>query len=318
MPTTAQSRKYSRRLVVVLLLLPLSFFPYVVSWRQDSVAEQMQNQLCCQFVEAICANDLLAARRSLRHLDCWLTDPPKSCWRDNKGGTCAPHLFDKADLHYWRNQIFYKNLADSLSVQGDGDDQSLSRLSQAVHRQVSKGSPLPFALPEPQEIWTGGKGWCDQQAWLLCCLAYQQGFDPLIVYLCDPLTGVSHHTVCELRKNGRVWFADPLHHLLIADESTATLAAKPEYAAKLWDEHPEVPPLLAARLYWMPAEAEDYCPRHRALSLQIHQILGDSFPRCGEAPALRLQRYPADLHVQKWFVPFRIRRLYLGLGQGTF
>ncbi len=317
MPNTRKPRSHWPRLLLVLMLL-IPILPYFLSWCQAASNNQAQKSNLCQFTDAICAGDVAAAGKSLRQLDCWWTDPSCGCWREAKLGPCPPHVFDKADLHYWQNQLFYKNLADSLCLKACNDDHRLRCLSEAIHRQVRAGAPVPFMLAEPRAIWAGGQGWCDQQAWLLCSLAYQQGFEPLIIYLCDPVTGISHHTVCELYKNGRVWLADPMYHILLPDESVASLAAQPERAAQVWTGHPEVPPQLSCRHYWLPAEPQDYCPRQRALAAEMKQEFGDDFPRVGEALAERLSRYPADLNVEKWFIPFRMRSLYRGLGVGSF
>jgi hypothetical protein len=306
------------RMTILVIVLSVSILPYFLSWRQDSSAIQAQKNFLCQFSDAICAGDVAAAGRSLRQLDCWWTDPSSACWRDAKPGHCPPHVFDKADLHYWQNQLFCKNLAAEICRKAVNDDHRLRCLSEAIHRQVHTGSLPAGTLPEPKAIWFSQKGLCDQQAWLLCSLAYQEGFEPLIVYLCDPATGISHHTVCELHKNGRVWLADPLNHILLPDESTASLATQPERAARIWDGHPEVPPQLSCRQYWLPAEPQDYCPRQRALATELKQTFGVDFPRCGESPSVRLSRYPSQVAVEKWFVPFRLRSLYRGLGTGSF
>jgi len=64
-------------------------------------------------------------------------------------------------------------------------------------QQVEKGAAPKGSILWPYTIWQSKKGKCDQQSWVLCELAYQLGYETQIVYLRDPNTLISPHTICE-------------------------------------------------------------------------------------------------------------------------
>jgi hypothetical protein len=162
-------------------------------------------------------------------------------------------------------------------------------------------------------VWETGRGLCDRQAWVLCELAYQRGFDTQIIYLRNPATGASPHAICELRKAGRSWIADPFQGKLLPGTSLGQLAASPKLRAALWPERPDWQAALARAECWLPAFPHDYCPRNQWLAAAVGKALGAAAPRFGEPPAGRQRRWRSGLSAPDrafragyWPVPFRL------------
>lgn len=150
---------------------------------------------------------------------------------------------------------------------------------------------------------------------MLSELAYQLGYDTQIVYLRDPETLISPHTICEIRKDDEVWVADPYINELLEDVSIADLAEDPQFAESLWPDREDYQEGITQPVFWLPAFPQDYCLRNQELQKKIQAVLGDRAPRFGESPIDRLRRYLSlldegerDYPYNFWFYPFRLLR----------
>lgn len=221
--------------------------------------------------------------------------------------------FNQWDFQYWKYATFFKELARSITCNVDNDDAGINEIFTAVRKQIEPIEPPKGNILWPYTIWHLKKGVCDRQAWVLCELVYQLGYETQIVYLRDPNTLESPHTICELRKGGKVWLADPFSDKLLSNTSVADLAANPDLIIATWPNEKDWQQAVKKSAYWLPSYPQDYCPRNQVLHSKIEPILFDNCPRFGESPMHRLKKY-FSLTLEKdrcfpydfWFYPFRL------------
>jgi len=219
--------------------------------------------------------------------------------------------FNWLDFQYWRHAAFFKKLAQE-TVDCSNETNIIPKLF-SLMQQIEKGVAPKGSILWPYTIWRSKKGKCDQQSWLFCELAYQLGYETQIVYLRDPETLISPHTICELRKNTHVWVADPYLNKLISDKSVADIADSANLSKAIWPNRKNCRDAVKKSAYWLPSYPQDYCPRNRVLRSKLEKILGDNCPRFGESPVQRRKRY-LNLISEKdrrfpyrlWFYPIRL------------
>lgn len=202
-------------------------------------------------------------------------------------------FFDAAfgvwDFQLWAHAHFFRWLADAITG-GDQDDIE-AIYSATIRRLEPKEGRFPH-VPWPYWIWQRGFGVCDRQSWVLCELAYQSGWETQIVYLIDPKTQGSPHTVCELRKGrGRAWFADPLCKILLPHKSVDEVASDPQLLAGMWPDHPELRIAIQHCVFLTPSYPQDCCPRNRQLHGRLVRVLKGRCPRFGTDSRERLDIY---------------------------
>jgi hypothetical protein len=221
--------------------------------------------------------------------------------------------FNAWDFRLWSDAVFFHDAAREIAGE---KAEPLPALFKAVTEQLRGEEGEDEQVPWPRRVWERGYGLCDRQAWVLAELAYQSGWEPQIVYLHDPETKVSPHTVCELRRGGEVAFADPLFGKLLAGRSVADVAADAGLAARLWPKRPKLVAAVTDCIWWTPAYAQDYCVRNQLLQDRLRSKLGAECPRFGEDPMARLTRYhelagdtdgagPSH-RMRLWFYPVRL------------
>ncbi len=223
--------------------------------------------------------------------------------------------FNERDFQSWKHALFFKKLADKI-VKENASVGEVRALFLAVAERLESTDPPKGNILWPFNIWSLEKGLCDRQAWVLCELAYQRGYEAQIVYLRHPETMVSPHTICEIRKDGRVWVADPFSEVLLPDTSCADFRRNASLAGETWPDRRDWHEAIKNVKYWTPAYPQDYCERNRRLHDFLQQSLGkDVCPRFGESPAERLKSYHAmfsddekeqKLPIDLWFYPFRL------------
>ncbi|OPZ25575.1 MAG: hypothetical protein BWZ02_02397 [Lentisphaerae bacterium ADurb.BinA184] len=208
--------------------------------------------------------------------------------------------FEPRDAAVWADALFFLDLAGRPS---SGPEEAESLFSRVTGRLQPAAPANDRNLPWPRQTWQEAAGYCDRQAWVLCELAWQAGFETMIYYLMDPATRKSPHTICELRKDGRVWTADPFSRRMLADVSIAQLADDDGRLEAFWPERADWRQAIRHGVYLTPALAQDYCPRNQRLHAALRPALRGRCPRFGEAPAGRARRY-ADLmraaEPQRW------------------
>lgn len=217
--------------------------------------------------------------------------------------------FNRWDCLSWYQAFFLKKLADDIT---EGQEDEVRALFDAVVRRMKKKA-TPRVLPWPFLVWQLQTGACDQQAWLLCELAYQRGYRAHVVYLRDPETLVSPHTICEIRKGDNCWVADPYSEVFLADTAVSDFLRNEDLAIETWPERKDWHAAISKPHFWTPSMPQDYCARNQLLQQKIAPHLADGCPRFGEPPSERIAAYralltpPADeVPVELWFCPFKM------------
>jgi hypothetical protein len=224
--------------------------------------------------------------------------------------------FNFWDFQLWRHAHFFRQLSEKIT---HNVPNSIEALFDAVRKRIESDEGKSQRAPWPYWIWQRGFGVCDRQAWVLCELAYQQGWETQIVYLRDPQTKVSPHTICELRRSGtEVWFADPYADVLFKNKSVSEVASDKKILHSIWDRHPERREAVKFSVFWTPSYPQDYCPRNQVLQKILKQHLGDRCIKFGVPPDKRLEKYKVlgqetifdkpRFPMQLWFYPFRLLR----------
>lgn len=224
------------------------------------------------------------------------------------------------DAQGWMRARFFQTRAADILTQAPPQTPKVRALFDAVTARLAPRDPAGEAGPLwPERIWRAKAGLCDRQAWVLCELAYQAGCETQIVYLRQPETLVSPHTICEIHDGTRFWIADPFSRQLLRDTTLSDLIRNPGRVQRLWPDRADWWPAVAEAVYWVPAMPCDYRPRNQALHRVLSARLNAACPRFGDPPDKRLQRYRARqseagraIPMQPWFYPFRLLRL-----QGT-
>jgi hypothetical protein len=214
--------------------------------------------------------------------------------------------FGHWDYQAWSHAAFFAGLArDTVAGQADAD----RALFEAVAAHLTDPDPPNPGAFWPFRIWQAGRGFCDRQAWVLAELFYQQGADVKIVYLRDPVTLESPHTITQVRHEGRAMTADPLSEVALPGVTVAQVARDPELARRLWPDNRSWQSAITAAALWVPAYPQDYAPRNQLLQERLRACLGTRAPRFGEDPAARLQAWPAEregMPTALWFYPLRL------------
>ena len=221
--------------------------------------------------------------------------------------------YNKWDFQLWQHALFFQQLARAID---SGDPSGIPVLFDAVIQHIKPTESKSHRVPWPREIWRRRWGVCDRQAWVLCELAYQSGWQVQVVYLVDS-KGVSPHTVCELRRpGGEVWFADPFCRVLVRGMSIDAVAADSKKLLEIWPDRADFRAAIQGSVFWTPSYAQDYCVRNQLLYDRLAAVLGDRAPRFGADPRLRMLRYGElrpkpppgrkEFTMDVWFYPFRL------------
>jgi hypothetical protein len=198
--------------------------------------------------------------------------------------------FNRWDFELWSQALFINRLGRQLS----DDPDNISALFKAVTDRINPSeNARQFTRhpPWPYWIWKAGSGLCDRQAWLLSALAYQRGWETQVIYMVDPQTRKSPHTVCELRKGDRVWFADPFKKVLLENTSIDDVAENAGLITKMWPEHEDIQRAFQGCIFLTPSYPQGYCPRNQVLYRRLSILLKDRCPRFAADPLQRREIY---------------------------
>lgn len=235
------------------------------------------------------------------------------CKRENIDPSYLTLDFNKYDYQYWRDAFFFQQKAREFTQDINTDDDMVRTLLVKVADHINDREPEEQYILWPYTIWQIQQGVCDRSAWVLCELAYQLGFDTMIIYLRDPGSNVSPHTVSELRKDGNVWLVDPYMNTMVEDKGVAQVAEDWLSKSRLWQNETRFHDAIENSIGWLPAYPQAYRPHNQELAGIVQAALGDEAPRFGERPTIRLQRYLRYLDEQDkqypynpWFYPFRL------------
>lgn len=214
--------------------------------------------------------------------------------------------FNHWDYQSWSHARFFSRL--SADIAGGAPDPDGALFAAVIARLRHPDPPNPDAL-WPYRVWQTGRGWCDRQAWVLAELAYQRGSDTKIVYLYNPGTSVSPHTILQLRTSGRATVADPFSERAIYGASALEVATNPALAQSLWPGNRRFQRAITAAKLWVPSYPQDYARRNQILGERVTACLGAASPRFGEDPIRRMATISAEtetLPIGLWHYPIRI------------
>lgn len=221
--------------------------------------------------------------------------------------------YNQWDFQLWQHALFFQQLARAID---GGDPSDIRNLFDAVIKHVKPEERKSHHVAWPREVWRRRWGVCDRQAWVLCELAYQSGWQAQVVYLVDK-KGASPHTVSELRRpGGDVWFADAFCKVLLRGMSIDDVAADSEKLLEIWPGRADFRSAIQGSVFWTPSYPQDYCVRNQLLQDRLSAILGGRCPRFGADPRLRMLRYGdlrpkpkpggKEFKMDVWFYPFRL------------
>jgi hypothetical protein len=303
-------------LIIAIQILFLGHGKQAVA--QDELASQAR-----QWQEAILKGQIQTALKSADNMCGDIPTPPINSKTSDlflQNGIRPEFInagFNQWDFQYWVHAAFFKKLAQGIADRVENEDAVINSLFSAM-QQIEKGQAPKGYVLWPYTIWRSKKGKCDQQAWALCELTYQLGYETQIVYLRDPETLISPHTICELRKNAKAWVGDPYFNKLIPGTSVADLADNQKLLKAIWPTRKNCQEAIKKSAYWLPSYPQDYCPRNQVLNSKLKQLLGDNCPRFGESPIHRLKKY-ITLTSEKdrrfpyrlWFYPIRLLHIQM-------
>jgi len=131
------------------------------------------------------------------------------------------------DADFLRRRAFYSILAESLR-RPDQRETVMAVFDFVVRNVASASGPGEKAGigVMPETVLLRGYGVCDRSAWLFCTLLENLRIASYLVYLRDPETGISHHTIAGVKIDGGIWLFDTYSGmpLLKPDSKIATLA----------------------------------------------------------------------------------------------
>ncbi len=298
-PRTRDSSRAKLALVASLVVLAGVATAWVL-WGQsadkdrDGHRQQDVASLAEQWLSAVAAGDTrtsIALAEAICHgRPADAVDPQYATLAESSGVKPAffKLAFNRWDFQSWHHALFFHQLAHDLT---SGKEDKVKALQAAVIERVKPQERKDPQVPWPYRVWQRGFGVCDRQAWVLCELAYQLGWEVQVVYLRDPQTKVSPHTVCELRKGESVWFADPFRKSLHPQRSIDDVADDEALLLQMWPDRADVRRAFQGCVFWTPACPQDYCTRNQELHRRLAAVLGRRCPRFGEDPRLRLEAY---------------------------
>ena len=209
--------------------------------------------------------------------------------------------FNKVDAFFWTQAQYFKSkVNDAIAKNEDKEDAKI--LYDLVVEKVKPQSEAQDVGSYPIHIWERGFGACDRQSWAYCELIYQLGGNASIIYLRNPDTLESPHTICEVVLNGKHYVVDILNKKFLADTKYSDLSL--EKIKEIWKEVPDIHNTFAKHVRLIPAMPIDYSERNQRLNARLGKHI-----KFGEPPQNRFhfwkKVYPKD-DIRFWGYPIRI------------
>jgi len=225
--------------------------------------------------------------------------------------------FEKYDFKLWYDALFLKNKLKEFGITDSTENhKAVKIIFEKVAARIKPIEKQHAIIPWPTGIWVRQFGLCDRQSWLLAELAYQAGYETQLIYLINPKTGISPHTICEILAkddNKVIYFtADPYSKILLEKVSVEELSQNRKLMTRIWPKKPNWWSALAQSLFWTPSYPQDYCVKNQILYKILKKKLGKRCPRFGEDPKTRLLKYQKLTNGNKkfkmglWYYPFRL------------
>ncbi len=171
----------------------------------------------------------------------------------------------------------------------DADEKSMS-FPEIFKKNADKLNDKPYV--SVIDIWNKGYTSLDELIRLLSAVAYQAGYKVQIIALIDK-QWPPKHVVCEFRKNGKSYVADPVYGKIWKDTSVAEFAENPDLLKDVWPEN--IINLSERCIYMLPAETMDFKAYNRQLYTELKKSKVPFLPLFGENPQSRI-----DVYIQKY------------------
>lgn len=185
-----------------------------------------------------------------------------------KSSFISREKFNKVDAFFWHQAQFFKSLTrEVLSSPKD----SVEALYDMVVAKVLLKSDAQDIGSYPFHIWQRGFGGGDRQSWVMCELAYQLGGNASIIYLRDPITKVSPHTICEVIFNKKHYIIDVMNKKLLANTKFTDLT--PEKIKQVWSEKLELHNAFENSVRLIPSMPIDYTERNQRLNARLGKLI---------------------------------------------
>lgn len=224
--------------------------------------------------------------------------------------------FNKYDFLLWKHSLFFKGEASKIKNKfaGKTDTEVLKAFIDYIKNKM-KFEEKQYSQPLwPYNILKRGFGVCDRQCSVFCELAYQIGFETSIIFLIVPETGISPHTICEIRSGKKVWIVDAANAFLLENVSLTSLISNRQLTSEKWPDIPHSS--FESAFVMIPSYPQDYCIRNQLLYLRVNRIFKETCPRFGADPKNRQSFYTSllsenyDISVEKhWKYGFFGNRL---------
>ena len=207
-----------------------------------------------------------------------------------KDSLIARDSFNKVDAFFWAQAQFFKTLVNDALL-GKADQDPVELLYKLVCDKIESKSDTKDVGSYPLHIWQRGFGACDRQSWVLCELAYQLGANASIVYLRNPETLVSPHTICEIVYRDKHYIIDVLNKKFLPNTKFIDLSS--QKIKEIWTEKPELHNTFEKYVRLIPSMPTDYAERNQRLTAYLGNLI-----RFGEPPQNRFhfwkELYPKE------------------------
>jgi len=207
-------------------------------------------------------------------------------------------LLEPKDIYYLQRMLLLKRIARAVCGSAASPLEIASRLFAFVTNEIAPRA-LADSHERPEDILVRGYGSCDQACWALVALAEQMGLAGMIIFLRDPESGLSPHTIAALHIEDRWLLFDPFAAIRFVDNRGRDLNLGAALRnPRLWRQHltgnlglfePDHLPWACFLVY---TEARGCLPRWSV----FEQALGISSPRLWFNPLKRVadfRRYVA-------------------------
>ena len=209
--------------------------------------------------------------------------------------------FNDLDFFFWVQAQFFKSLSNELVANSTGKN-LIEVLYEVVSKQVLQKGDVQDLGVYPIHIWNRKFGACDRQSWVVCELAYQNGARTSIIYLIDPITKESPHTICEVYFKGEHYIIDVLNQKFLQNTKFTDLTQ--DKIKEIWKENPNIHDAFKNAVRLVPSMPIDYSERNQRLNARLGKLI-----KFAEPPQNRYhfwkQLYPSQ-DIRFWEYPIRI------------
>ncbi len=208
--------------------------------------------------------------------------------------------FNEWDFKLWKDALFFKEKSEAILDGLSDDNKKINAILETVNariepRENNKKEPL-----WPKGIWDRKYGVCDRQALLVSELAYQAGYETAIVWFRNPKTGVSPHTICEVRTkdNSKVWSIDSFYKTMLP-KSLHNIDLNLDLKKEMWPKRIDYYDCLTQSEFMIPSYPQDCCPKNQLLYSCLSEKLKNKTPVFGVSPRERGNKYKRNLDTER-------------------